>query len=112
MCLPFLSPPPKSDPCFNNKQVGSNTQACNVHWIEVTLLRRTDQRPDWWPPAKKDVPYASEPYDATLTNGKTSGSLNGQGSARYDRIPAGACEFHFKKFYEPIDQYFKKELGG
>jgi hypothetical protein len=120
MCSPFFSSPPPPPPttggtaaCFNNKPVGAPVNACVVHWIEVTLLRSSDlkARPAWWPPAKP-APYASEPYDATLTNGKTSGSLDGQGSARYDPIPAGACAFHFKKFYEKIDQHFKEKLGG
>lgn len=112
MCLPLITSPPPPD-CFDNKPVGSSVKPCDVHWIRVSLVRQPDlkARPKWWAPAKP-LPYASEPYNADTPQGKKSGSLDGQGSVRFDGIPAGTCQFQFKKFYEKIEQHFKETLGG
>lgn len=118
MCLSFFSnppPPPASGTpgCFNNKPAGVPVKACVVHWIKVSLVRHPDlnARPKWWPRARP-LPYASEPYDADTTQGKKSGSLDGRGSVKFNNIPAGTCQFQFKKFHEKIEQYFKEKLGG
>lgn len=63
----------------------------------------------WWP-ARKVEAYSSEPFYAWLTDGEKTGSLNGAGMVRFDGIPAGTCGFRFHKFYDEIDQFFKKEL--
>jgi hypothetical protein len=96
---------------FSNTPLGQPIAGCDLHWISVQLIRHPDLtvRPAWWPPPQLP-PYDSEPYKANTTKGKDVGSLNGYGSARYDNIPAGTCQFHFDRFYEKIDQFFREKL--
>jgi hypothetical protein len=102
-----------ADAAFSNKPVGKPVNSCVVHWIKVSLVRQPDlkARPAWWPP-QKGLPYNSEPYDADTTQGKKNGSLDGQGSVKFNNIPAGTCQFQFKKFHEKIKQHFKEQLSS
>jgi hypothetical protein len=100
-----------------SREVGGDStlsadEAPKLHWISVRLVRQADlkPRPAWWPPTP-DLPYSSEPYHAQLTDGTPTGSLAGDASAKFHRIPAGTCTFHFKDFYREIEEHFRQELG-
>jgi len=45
-----------------------------------------------------------------LTDGHKEGALNAGGSARCEGIAAGTCTFHFKDFYQPVEQFFDQAL--
>jgi hypothetical protein len=97
-----------------NGNVGEPVSPCaSQHWITISLVRAPDleARPDWWPPAQSG-PYASEQYNADLTNGSKAGALDDQGSVNATQIPAGTCEFQgSKQFYDEIEQFFTAQLG-
>ncbi|SEA39712.1 hypothetical protein [Rubrimonas cliftonensis] len=59
---------------------------CVDHWVAV-LLRMADVESN----------YGDEPVAATLTDRQEAARLSG-GARRWDRMPAGCCEFAFPDF--------------
>ena len=96
---------------FSNSPIGTPVASCDVHWVSVKLIRQPDlqSRPSWWR-ARESPPYPLEAYRAEITSGKTSGSLNGDGLVRFDRIPAGTNSFTFSGFYKEIENCLKEQL--
>jgi len=97
---------------FSNNPVGSAKLTCPPpHWIELYLRRvpDSDLRPSWWPKTPTAY-YAKEAYSAEITDGHHDALLSIDGWTRYDSIPAGVCEFQFKKFYWDIEWYFNYHL--
>jgi hypothetical protein len=84
-----------------------------THWIEVKLTAQPDlsPRPDYWPAKEGGSCYAAERFTATITHGPDDGSLDGQGTVRYDDIPAGSCQIRFHKFHEEIQRFFDEQLS-
>lgn len=102
---------PKSGNCPADPIKKTTSECPTRHWIVVKVIRKPDkkQRHGWWP-ARRTEAYSSESFSAEITDGHKDGSLNSTGMVRFDNIPAGSCQFLFNKFFEEIDQFFKKQL--
>lgn len=98
---------------FSNGSTGAPVISCDMHWISLRLIREPDlkPRPSWWR-ASEPLPYPSESYRAEITDGTTDGSLNGDAFVRFDKIPAGSCQFSFTRFYKDVEQFFRDQLQG
>ena len=110
---PPVKPPNVNTPPGSARKPDQPVEPCaKLHWIKVTLVREADKsaRPAYWP-SGTSVPYADEPYNATLTNQSATSNLDSAGSARYDDIPCGSCRFRFPEFFQTIDEFFVEKLG-
>lgn len=77
-----------------------------LSWIEFTLAEYPHQseKPYW--PKRTSGPYPNEHYEAKLTNGDKSGSLDDKGDRKFDPIPAGQCQIRFPDFFQKGDEHF------
>ena len=77
--------PRQEDSAFNDyREVGSSSHPCPCTWIEISLVDEEDQ------------PVPGEAYRITLSDGsEAEGALDGDGKARLEGIPRGACQITF-----------------
>jgi hypothetical protein len=105
-------PPPADLHPAGNRPVSKPVEPCAPKYgIRIQLIRLPDvgERPTYWPTTTTG-PYASERYSAEITDGHHDGSLDGQGSVRFDNIPSGSCSIRFPDFYVEIERYFDQQL--
>ncbi|HTX38154.1 MAG TPA: hypothetical protein VME43_24155 [Bryobacteraceae bacterium] len=82
-----------------------------LDWIEVHLIPLP---PKWSSKTCKAYPdkptctaYPYERFSADVTDGHKDSRLDGNGSARYDQIPAGVCEWQFTNFFDAVEKALK-----
>jgi hypothetical protein len=90
----------------SNPPVGQPVATCKaLHWVGIRLVKEPYRKtqPGWWvsPPSS---PYASEQFDAEITDGHKDAETDGNGSVSYSDIPSGSCSAKFRPFYLDIEK--------
>ena len=88
-------------------------EAPELTWISVSLRRnQRKMQPEWWP-GETSLPLNDESFSVELTDGSIgTGKLDSRGSVRFNNIPPGSCTFSITAFYEALEDWMIKTVGG
>ena len=89
------------------------TNTCpNNHSIEIIFIRKARlKKLDHWPVLKAgNLPYKTERYEMTHTDGEKKGRLNSSGSVKVKNIPPGSCEIEYIGYYHSVEKWIQAQL--
>ncbi len=98
-----MSPP--ADHSYDTRPIDSPVQPCtSCHWFSIELLPCADKtaRKAWWPPRRR-TSYPSEAMKISLAGLGPRQKLDGNGSFKADKLPAGDASLSFDRFFAELE---------